>query len=106
MSIRSALQAAIATSSGSEELKFSEQQDPAAINRLAIERQVLAGLMAARQSGMSAQELFREARQVAPTLKYSTFRSHLHRLKKRQKIRNQDHGQGLWFLVQHANQSA
>ena len=103
MSIRGALQAAIATLSNGEELHFPEQQSLAAINRIAIERRIIARLMAAGLAGVPTTELFLAARQAAPGLKYSTFRSHLHRLKVREKIRRDELSHGVWLIAQRSS---
>ena len=54
------------------------------VSRLLIEKSILNALRS--EQSLSTKDLFKQARKAAPALKYSTFRSYLHRLKRRGEI--------------------
>ena len=78
-----------------EGLKFTFRKNSA--NRVLAENAVLQALREAR-TPRSTQELYREARMTNFDLKETTFRSYLHRMKKRGDIRTAGHV-GRWELA-------
>lgn len=79
-----------------EGLKFTTRKNSA--NRVLAENAVLQALRGTTKP-LSTQELYRQARQTNFDLKESTFRSYLHRMKKRGDIRTAGHV-GRWELEQ------
>ena len=67
-------------------------------NRLLIEREIVDALNAAEGISLPTRDLFNRARAANPTLKYSTFRSHLTRLKDRGIIDSETRAHGCWKL--------
>lgn len=65
------------------------------LNRVLVESQILEIL--GRSSGpVSSQVLFKEAQNVHPDLKSETFRSHLHRMKRKEAIKSKGSG---WYYI-------
>jgi DNA-binding transcriptional regulator PaaX len=75
-------------------------------DRLLIERRILETLTAADGRALSTRKLFNEARAASPQLRYSTFRSHLSRLKGRGLIASKKNDRGYWMLPGAANGTA
>ena len=67
-------------------------------DRLLIEQRVIQTLTVADGSALSTRKLFNEARAASPQLRYSTFRSHLSRLKGRGLIASKNNDRGYWLL--------
>src|ERR1700722_14674005 len=67
-------------------------------NRLLIEREIVETLTAAEGISLPTRELFNRTRATNPWLKYSTFRSHLTRLKDRGIIESETRAHGCWKL--------
>ena len=78
-----------------EGLKFTTRKNSA--NRVLAENAVLQALRGASKP-LTSQELYRQARLTNFDLKESTFRSYLHRMKKRGDIRTAGHA-GSWQLM-------
>lgn len=67
-------------------------------NRLVVESKILEMLENAQGTPVRTQDLFGAAKTASPNLKYSTFRSHLHRLKERGLIGPPFKMHGYWKL--------
>jgi len=66
------------------------------IDRMLIEASILNSLKESKYK--STKELYNIAKSVAPDLNYNTFRSHIHRLKERGLIINQNNRKGYWKI--------
>ena len=66
--------------------------------RILIENEVLDALREANDHSLATHQLLRAATGVNPELKKTTFRSHLHRMKKRGLIRPRPGQRGVWTL--------
>jgi hypothetical protein len=64
--------------------------------RLLVEKRILETIRAAEGKTLSTRDLLKEARAANPKLKEATFRSHLHRLKKRALVAPHAERRGHW----------
>lgn len=65
-------------------------------SRLLVEKRILETIRAAEGKSLSTRDLLKEARAANPKLKETTFRSHLHRLKKRALVTPHAERRGHW----------
>jgi predicted transcriptional regulator len=85
---------------GAQRVEFSDSSHPAATgsNRAVVEHIVVDMLSTTEGGTLKTRELFDGARTISTRLKYVTFRSYLHRLKKRGVIVAEDGAYGSWRL--------
>ena len=64
--------------------------------RLLVEKNILDAIRASEEKALSTRDLFRIAKAANPQIKDATFRSHLHRLKKRELLEPHGDRRGHW----------
>ena len=64
--------------------------------RLLVEKSILDAIRASEEKALSTRDLFQIAKAANPQIKEATFRSHLHRLKKRELVEPHGDRRGHW----------
>ena len=82
-----------------EDIASKEVRRKDSINRILIEKRILEELKS-NKNYLNSKELYHVSRSVVFDLNENTFRSHLHRMKKRGLIKNFKNKRGLWIYVE------